>query len=574
MEEKGKNIFVKISEKIAFGIAGLFILYLFLLSIFSTCFMWFDTEEVFYVSDVPILMMLGLVVLVPVVYAARNIIKRMVNARFFQQICTVIWFFLLLGFVVNTKVSPVYDQAQMYNGTIAFINGDYSMWQRGGYFALYPFNNGPEIIYILLAGLFPENLYWAVQGLHMIIYFFMAVGMKKLANLFFGESVSRIVYAGILFFIPLWGYVKYMYGNLPGLAFGIWASFFAGRYLADRRRRDMGLTLLCIFGATAMKSNLLIIAVSMSIILIVRSIELKTWRLLVPAVLVPLVAFAGIKGPAWVMGTVTGGEMNNGIPTLNWIMMGLKEGPAPGWFNGDPVVEFEQTGYSAEVSSEIAWNSIQLSVRNFAENPEYAVSFFGRKLASIWNNPTFEGFQVVLKGNVAGTLDYWMKDILYNGGIANTIFTLLLNIVQSIFLFGIILFLIFCREDKKLSKAIPLVSFIGAFLLHIFWEAKCQYTILFFVPLLPYALRGYQGICNEIENWKKEGKGLKNITGNSYFRKSVALLLLVAILLFLDNPVVNSTVKLGGDGGEYIWICQERAFWKSDTFTKEGEHQW
>lgn len=570
MAEKEKITFGKISEKVAFCIGGALILYLFLLSIFSTCFMWYDTEEVFYVSDFPILMVTGLILLVLIVYAGRNVIKRVVNAVFFLPAFTVIWFLALTAFVANTRISPVYDQAQMYNGALAFVKGDYSMWQRGGYFFLYPFNNGSMVIYIFLAELFHEKLYWAVQVFHMIVYLWMAVGMKKLAEQLFGKTTARIAYVGILFFIPLWGYVKYMYGNLPGLALGIWTAFFAGRYLAERRRKDIVLTFVCVFGATAMKSNLLIIGIAVSIILIVRAIELKIWKLLLPAVLIPVVAVAGIKVPAFIMGTVTGGDMNNGIPMMNWVMMGLKEGPAAGWFNGDPIAEFEQTGYSKEVSSEIAWKGIQGSMQNFMDNPEYACSFFGRKTASIWNNPTFEGFQIVLKGNVSGTLEYWMKDILYNGGIANTILTMLLNIVQSVFLFGILLFLLFCKEDNRLCKAVPLVAFIGAFLLHIFWEAKCQYTILFFVPLLPYALRGYQGICRAIECQKKDGIKLKTMVRRRGVQKAAALLLVIIVLFFLDSSIVNNTIKLGGGGGDYIWVCREKAFWKSDTFTKEG----
>lgn len=43
--------------------------------------MWFDTEEVYYVSDVPIAMMVGHVVLVLIVYAGRGRFGRMIHLQ-------------------------------------------------------------------------------------------------------------------------------------------------------------------------------------------------------------------------------------------------------------------------------------------------------------------------------------------------------------------------------------------------------------------------------------------------------------------------------------------------------------
>ena len=46
--------------------------------------------------------------------------------------------------------------------------------------------------------------------------------------------------------------------------------------------------------------------------------------------------------------------------------------------------------------------------------------------------------------------------------------------------------------------------------MHIFWEAKCQYTIIYFIVLIPYAFAGYQecarrlgGVLSDIAARKK-----------------------------------------------------------------------
>lgn len=270
----------------------------------------------------------------------------------------------------------------------------------------------------------------------------------------------------------------------------------------------------------------------------------------------------GVKAPALLLGSVTGGIYDNGIPSVSWIAMGLKEGVAPGWFNGDPIVDYEKTGYSAELLAQSAKSSIRASLKSFSDNPEYAVSFFGRKIASMWNNPTFEGFQIVINVSTEASLEYWMKDILYNGGIANTILTLALNIFQSVYWFGILLFLIFCGRDKKISKAVMLIMFVGAFIFHIFWEAKSQYAVLFFVPMLPYAVRGYEGACRQMDAWVKEGMEVKILTKQLLLKKLAFLWIIVLALCFFNNSVANNTIKLRGGEREYVWACVKNASWK------------
>ena len=40
--------------------------------------------------------------------------------------------------------------------------------------------------------------------------------------------------------------------------------------------------------------------------------------------------------------------------------------------------------------------------------------------------------------------------------------------------------------------------FIGGFIFHLFWEAKGQYTITYFVLLIPYCVKGLMDMTDEI----------------------------------------------------------------------------
>ena len=48
-----------------------------------------------------------------------------------------------------------------------------------------------------------------------------------------------------------------------------------------------------------------------------------------------------------------------------------------------------------------------------------------------------------------------------------------------------------------------IIVFIGGFLFHTIWEAKCQYTITYFILLIPYSVKGYDCLTNKIINYIK-----------------------------------------------------------------------
>ena len=76
---------------------------------------------------------------------------------------------------------------------------------------------------------------------------------------------------------------------------------------------------------------------------------------------------------------------------------------------------------------------------------------------------------------------------------------------QTIILFGVTVYLI--RDYKKIKgdKLIFILVFIGGFLFHIIWEAKCQYTITYFILLIPYSVKGYDLITKKIYiNFRKK----------------------------------------------------------------------
>lgn len=50
------------------------------------------------------------------------------------------------------------------------------------------------------------------------------------------------------------------------------------------------------------------------------------------------------------------------------------------------------------------------------------------------------------------------------------------------------------------------VIFVGGFLFHFIWEAKCQYTVVYVLLLIPYAVMGYNAVCKIIAEQKNKSR--------------------------------------------------------------------
>ena len=125
----------------------------------------------------------------------------------------------------------------------------------------------------------------------------------------------------------------------------------------------------------------------------------------------------------------------------------------------------------------------QKALRVFRDNPVYAMEFFTKKNLSQWNNPTFQSL--------------WVNKIS-NKGLTKNILIEFMNVTQTLILIGATLYIITDYKNIKGPLLFLIIVFIGGFLFHIIWEAKCQYTITYFILLIPYSVKGYDSITEKI----------------------------------------------------------------------------
>lgn len=566
---------LNICKYIVFPIFGLLALYFFVISLFGSCAIAYTDEHVFYLKDFPVLLLGGLTALVLILAILRykiglEVWDKLLSNKVLGTI-TAIWFVLLIGWIFATLTTPAYDQNEVLTAAKDLINKDYSRWKYGMYMYVYPHQNGMALCYIPFQLLFPNHTVLAVEIFNLICWYGTICGLAKLSLKYFHSvRMTKVLYLGLLFFFPAWGYITFIYGTIPSLLCCVWAINMEKNYEESRKLKYAFFAALLLIVAIMWKQNSYIFAIGIGIMFLLDAIRMKRKKSLVALfLLVVTIVIECIFVPSF-MHRVTGEETNHALPALAFVALGLNESNiAPGWYNEFSVKMGREQGYIKENMNKASIEEIKARLQIYASDPEYGVRFFGRKLNAMWNSPDFEGTLIINRRNYDASLPYWVKDIIYNGGVVNTILFLIEDIMQSVYTCGIVLYLIFDRKKLDLRKACPMILLIGGFLFHFFWEGKTQYAFPYYVILFPYAVKGFYSVTLYLKSkWEqKERKYWKD----GEIRIMGALLALIIVIGVSDSIFVNSTLKLGVDTADYIYYCQNETQWKHPEYHRSDD---
>ena len=197
--------------------------------------------------------------------------------------------------------------------------------------------------------------------------------------------------------------------------------------------------------------------------------------------------------------------MNQGMPSLLYIAMGLQEAEqrAAGWYNGYNDDIYWGSDCNVDFCNKVAADFIAGRLQTFLSDPKCVVDFFGEKIISTWCDPTYQSIwsgPLISLGNAAQT--EWLRS-LYSGETAFRILALGMNYFNIIiFSFSLvyILWSIFCgKKPLNLFELFCVLFFLGGFLFHLFWEAKCQYVYPYVIFLLPLAANGISTTGRKLE---------------------------------------------------------------------------
>ncbi len=447
---------------------------------------------------------------------------------------------LLTLYVQQSALHPKFDQRRVLQIAEDAGNGIYEEFLPGGYLDVYPQQNGVVLLYESIFKKFEYMDFMVIQYLNVLMMGIFVAGFGVLVKqLLPGHEKAAV--AGTVFFLPFWGYVTQIYGNLPAMAFGVWAMVLAVRYCRGGHIWEAVCTGLLMMFAVIMKENFLILLIALEIIFVFFAVTEKNLKMLIPAVLCVVLVFAGVKGTDALMRSQTGIAQDQGVSMLSYYAMGMHEHPerGAGWYDGYNEEAYEAGGYNTAKANEVARGDIKKTYRNFREHPAYMVGFYIRKAACMWNEPTCDSIAMQWGRWSDREPGILAKHVIYEGSVT-AFLEHVMNLCWTPLLFGVFVFFLtaFRREDR-FEYYLPAILFIGGFLFHFFiWETGSYYTFYYMIMLIPYAVKGWSIFCEWIPTLE---------------RKKLAVLIgaAVCVTLVLSMPQTASFLTLNRDNARY-----------------------
>ncbi len=548
--EKSKGILFSIYSYVTSFITWIILAFLVFLSVFSTCQV--DHNEVtHFIKGSSITNILAAVACIILLFLIRraSFLKKFLNKLEaddnFRNIIKAGLIVAIgacaLVYALKSTAVPVSDQRFVQEAAYHISRGDYRDLQAGGYLFIYPNQLGLVYFSVLFGTMFGFGNNIAFRIMNVLFLMLMNKRISDITSISCKTSKLPEVLVLILglAFTPLQMYCTFVYGTIPGLCLGISAFYHALIFAKDTTTVNAILCALSIALSMMFKSNFLIFFIAIFIYsFVVLVTEKKAIHLLLIALLI-VAYLAQAKLPLMLTKAVTGADAPTGASPYSWIAMGLQEsGLAEGWYNGYNAETYKELGYDSELQATVAKENIRKRVQYFSSNKFDCFKFFSRKLASEWNDPTFEAYWIN-RATGSGSdsnlppEDYVSRSMAIPGVIA-------LDHLQVIILLGaLILVVLMSRTDS--SSLLLMLSFIGGFIFHLFWEAKPQYTITYFALLLPLCALGLHYLIDFVESVLSKNKS-----------KQPSKIRLLVVISATIIPVVLFAVLYAGSVGKSL----------------------
>ncbi len=486
----------RVLRGIVLVVLGAVLLYLAVISIVQTCNI-VDTESTEYHWDNPLYHVVFLALALTAIALLGHRLNTLPPRRL--AVCLVV-FVLVAGNIgiVLTRIMPGADQGQLMENATRYVLGDHA---ADVVLQHYPHQIGVWLYFILCAWVTGSGADLLVQVLNTVALAgcYCCAGLIA-ARLFKSRRATNLTLLLCLGFLPLALYVTFVYGTILGVLFALLAVLFQMRCLSGGRWRDGLLSVFWIFLAINMRNANLIVAAAMILCYLVHVIKARKIPPLAAAVLCLLVALLNGRAMSALYGVMTNSQPPLGVPLTTWVDMGLTEDEyAPGWWGAKHAARlgppFKNTPESKREVDRLAREDISGALSRFVQDPAYAASFFYRKTASMWNNPTFQSFWIGTH-RASKIEDSPVASFFYNEErLGNAVLRNYMNLFQTLVLVCAIAWLWLGRKTIQFGQLCLCICFIGFFLFHLVWEAKAQYAVGYFFLLLPCAAAGLSALA-------------------------------------------------------------------------------
>lgn len=451
--------------------------------------------------------------------------------------------FISFVFVVTTQDIPRSDQKSVVDCAEEIIKHDYSSFEPEGYLNYYPNQYGIVLVMYFLTIIFGSNNYLIFRLINVLALGLLFCFMRSMTEKIFDDATSLLNCVTILAFLPLTLYVTFVYGTVLGLTAGIGSLYYLYRYMEDKCRWKLVVAVaLCAF-SVFIKQNYMIFSLGIAVYCLLELLKRRNLRTFVALLGILFTLSFGSIVPGFLMKHITGIDQNCGVSSVSYIVMGLQENEKRfnGWYNRYNCDSYEEAEYDKNLQTEKCLKDLKERLDEFAENPLIAISFFSGKNISQWCNPDFQAFWINqgLNSTSGFKKPWWIVEILSVHG--SEVISKWLNRLQFWIIGGALIFALFCRKDN-ISLCFAVI-FIGGFIFHTVWEAKGQYTLPYFVCLIPMACSGWMNTIRQLDILMDEVISKKWKLRNKYLKPLRVTMLMFACMVYIS--ICNSFGIMG-----------------------------
>jgi hypothetical protein len=547
-----------LTESIAVNIiCGLLFLvfgYIAIMSIFQTCVIDpanYSSEVILFQDDLFVINIFCLVIFTALLFKINKhtAFFAKVNMKFmeaglfaFSAIIGLVWIFSVQSIPAADSYNIYETASQTAQGNYAFLHNGSDFYNKDfysgfSYYNCYPFQLGFVLISEIVYRIFGTDSTMPLQVINVLCVAAAYLGIAKITKQIFGRNkIEFIVILALAGCIQPVLFCTFVYGNIIGMCCAIWASHFLIKYFqTDKYLVLIPCGVLLVVSALA-KYNNLIYLVAFVIMLIIHTIKAKKWQSIAfaLALCIAVVGTSNLVIKSYASRANT--ELKGGVSQVLYLDMGLNESyMAPGWYNNIALSLYTSNNCDIDAAESQAWSDINSRLNKMKNDSEYAINFFGNKILSQWNEPSYESIWVSkVKGHDVDVQEGLGKAV-YDGSTGQFLelyFNFYMMAVFILFTLGI--YFMFLYKKTNISTVLLPLVLLGGFGYHLLFEGKSQYILTYIVLLLPYAAYAlctileseYTGIKKVVNSLKeipdKQPKGFKDtkLYGKIFKRKS------------------------------------------------------
>ena len=440
----------------------------------------------------------------------------------FFVIIMIFYFIAQLIWINIRREYPLYDQFEVYNDAKIIAEGKIDNLVKNDYLQTYPHQITLVLFYTFIFKIFGTTDVIILQYINAIANTFSIIGLYFITKMISDKknTINSIVLLVLsLAFIPLSLLSTFVYGDLLGLVFAIYASYFIIKYAKTKKLIYLFLSAIFMSLSYFCRMNMLIVLIAIVIYLFLnlfkwfsmdknnneyiikdtynkkKSINLN-FKLILKLLLIILFILTSIIPTNLFKRHIINklqldesckfpivGHLNHGISSEGF--------RGPGWYVDKYFDEWKENGHNNEVLNQ---RFIKIMME-YLKNPVKAFNFFIKKVASMWNESTFESiwhntiYMDINDNNI--TEDELLRfneltDFLIN----NYKFFIIFGKLILIIIYTSVLLFLLRNKDITNEQVLILLIFLGGFAFHLLWEGKSRYVLPYVVFLIPIASIG------------------------------------------------------------------------------------